>query len=105
MTKTELFSLNLIQFDESESEFPHWHGRLVSFNNSLIIIGGGEWDYNSQSMIVNATVEEFNETMWDENEQMSPVNKLSKIAFFSTMAIENDLFIFGKYPLESTIDI
>ena len=95
VTEIKFFSSNLVQFHETESEFGHSFGRLVKFNNSLFVIGGGEWDRSSQSFILKATVEEFNETIWAEHHKMSPVNELSTLAYFSTLAIEDDLYIFG----------
>ena len=95
VTKNKLFSFNLVQFHETESEFRHWHGRLVKFQNTLLVIGGGEWDFSSRSVISEATVEELNGTMWEKHQRMSPVNGLSKLAYFSTLAIGDDLYIFG----------
>ena len=95
MTKNKLFSSNLVQFHETESEFEHYNGRLVKFMDTFLAIGGGEWDFSSGSAIFEATVDIFNETMWEEKQDMSPVNGLTKLAYFSTLAIGDDLFIFG----------
>ena len=57
MTEIKFFSSNLVQFHETESEFGHFGGRLVKFKNSLLVIGGGEWDFSSGSAIFEATVD------------------------------------------------
>ena len=91
MTKHLLFSSNLIQFYETASQYGHYRGRLVNFNNNLLVIGGGF--ANTRSW--NAKVEEFAKPIWNEHPKMSPVNNLNDLRYFSAVSMEDSLYIFG----------
>ena len=117
----ESFSPNLMQFDETQSLFPHDGGRLVNFNNSLLVIGGGNlnigggiWNIGNMGIleqgnsehgkwILGATVEELDERTWKEQKQMTPVNKLNVLRYFSVISIEDNLYIFGLLQLKKQV--
>ncbi len=80
-----MLSLDLIQFDETETQFEHYGGRFVNFNKTFLVIGGEK----------SGTVEKLNGTTWNENERMSPINELIMLAHFSVLSIGADLYIFG----------
>ena len=71
----------------------------MNFKDSLLVIGGGQWDSSygilARSVIFEATVEIFNQTKWEEKQDMSPVNALTKLAHFSTISVGDNLYIFG----------
>ena len=66
-------------FDQTETQFGHYRGKLVKYDNKLIVIGGGyDWLYST------ALVEELNvkQTKW-ENHTMGPVNDLNELEGFT----------------------
>ena len=78
-------------FDETESQFDHFGGRIVEFNNTLIAIGGEN----------NAQVEKLEEKIWTGHPEMSPVGELVNLADFSTLlSTGGNLYIFGELKLK-----
>ena len=65
-------------------------GKLVKYDNQIILIGGG-W---------TALVEQLNakQTQW-ENHTMSPVNDLNELEGFTAFSLKKSLFIFGMLSL------
>ena len=95
-------SSNLIEFDETKTQFDHLYGRFVKFNSSLIVIGGegsDDWGF-----ICNAQVEERQGKNWSERPDMSPVNGLTCLTHFTAVPIGNNLYIFGKIQQKSKSD-
>ena len=75
-------------FDQTETHFKHYGGKLVQYDNKVMVIGG-------QS---TAKVEEINPTQlsWAEH-PMSPVNGSTFALFgFTALSVEKRLFIFGR---------
>ena len=72
----------------------------MHFNNSLLVIGGGTWNSARNLMIFGATVEEFNKPAWTERTQMTPVNKLNGLGYFSVISMKDNLYIFGLFHLK-----
>ena len=84
-----VFSSNLIIFDQSETRFEHWRGKLVKYDNKSLVIGGDD----------NAEVEEMgSKQLWAEN-PMSPVNDYDILEDFTALPIDKSLFIFGIWCL------
>ncbi len=73
------FSSNLIIFDQTETRFGHFQGKLVKYNNKTLIIGGD-----------NATVEELNakQKSWVEH-AMSPVNGSTALYDATALSIDS----------------
>ena len=82
-------------FEKFETRFDHYEGKLVNHNYALLAVGGG-----------TTMVEERDpaELYWTEH-PMSPIEGFpnSQYGFygFTTLSLENSLFIFGRlYLLE-----
>ena len=74
-------------FDQTKTRYGHREGKLVKYNNKVVVIGG----------MRTAVVEKMKPThLWAEH-KMSPVNGLYHDCFreFTAVSIEKNLFIFG----------
>lgn len=85
----------------------------MTFNETLLVIGGMSWEGEGnlcggleevESLItkgfitdifINAAVEYLDKMPWKEFQKMSPVHGFDELAFFSTISIGSNLFIFG----------
>ena len=85
-----LFSSNLIIFDQTLTQFEHWRGKLVKYDNKSLAIGGKE----------TANVEEMNpkQLSWAEH-SMSPVNGFDILDGFTALSFDESLFIFGIFSI------
>ena len=83
-------------FDRTETQFEHFYGKLVKYDNKTLAIGG----------LNDATVEELNsmESSWKLAEHpMSPVNGYNRLNGFSALSIEKSLYIFGESRLKKNM--
>jgi len=83
--KTNIFSSDLINFESlQENKYEHNNGGLVTLNNQLVAIGG--LDTNK--------VEVLRDQKWNEIESVP--SSITKIWGFSSLVINNTIYVFGK---------
>ena len=77
-------------FDQTEAQFEHCRGKLVKYDNQVLVVGGNG----------GANVEEMNhaEFSWSSH-AMSPVNNLTELEDPTVLSLEKSLFIFGMFRL------
>ena len=77
-------------FDRTETQFIHYNGKLVKYDNKIIVIGGKR----------TPLVEKLNakQTKW-KNHTMGPVNDLDELRGFTALSLKKSLFIFGMLGL------
>ena len=86
-----------MHFNQIQSEFDHFNGRMVNYNDTLLTIGGGRLEGQKFSDFHgNAKVEHFAGQKWSEHD-MSPVNGLDSLYAFTALSIDSYLYIFGNF--------
>ena len=80
-------------FDQTETQFDHSKGKLVKYDNTVLVIGG-------DSIWTVPMAEKINPTQlsWAEH-PMSPVNDLIVLYGFTALSLKQSLFIFGLLRL------
>ena len=75
--------------DVENTKRPHWLGELITYKDKLVALG----DY------YNRSVEVLENGMWDEN-QIKPIgNKEVELYGFTSIVIEEKIYVFGKNKL------
>jgi len=84
------FSADLLNFKSTEeSKYSHYSGGLASLENSLVAIGG--YYINKVEVLINET--------WTQNIIENVASATSRIWGFSTIVINNTIYIFGMFIL------
>jgi len=82
------FSADLLHFKSTEeSKYSHYYGGLASLENSVVAIGG--YYINKVEVLINET--------WTQNIIENVPSATSRIWEFSTIVINNTIYIFGMF--------
>ena len=78
-----------MKWNESKATKAHMGGRITTYNGELLAIGA----YNHPEH--DSSIEGFDGEEWSEHE-MTLINEMHYLEFFSTMSFDTSLLIFGK---------
>ena len=92
------FSVDLMQYNRTETQFQHNQGQLVLYNKRVLAIAGL---ISNEFAAGGAAVEELNDeqTEWSMH-QMSPVNDLKRLWDFTALTSGSKLLVFGQFTYD-----